>query len=524
MMLLAEAALRSLLLTGAAWLALKLLRVRDPRTQMAAWTGVLLASLAMPLLMRLAPTEALPLPIDFQRLSPISNAPAASSGGGAAATRAFPWNTALLAAYLLVSATMSARLALGWIKSWRLLRRSARLRAAWTAGFNVRLSADLAMPVTIGRAILLPVDFLGWDAERRRAVMAHETSHAARGDFYLLLLAGLHRALFWISPAAWWLNDVLAELAETNSDAAALAVTEDRLSYARILIDLAGQTRAVPAGVAMARRTTIRRRIDRILAGGVLPARLTASRVILLAAGLIPAALAVAGVNPAPDALVLKRLEEQRQPRTAIALPAGALTKFAGYYAMASMQDLPLRITAENGHLYASLFEQQPGEIFPESDHKFFSKDMPGQEDFQLDAAGTVTSVVLHWNGGEFLARRLDEAAVQALHEALAKRIADNRPQLGSEAALRSHIAQLQSGRIEDDSMAAGMAGAIRAMLPQVQPGMVALGPVTAVSFQGVGPDGMDIYDVTHTHGANRWRIRLTRAGQIESLWFSPLS
>lgn len=522
MMLLAEAALRSFFLTGAVWLALKALRIRDSRIQMTAWTGVLFASLAMPLVMRLAPVQ--PVPLTFFRLPSVSLAPAASAVSGAAPAAAFPWDAALLAAYLLTSAVLAVRLALGWVKSWFLLRRAARIRAPWTEGRDVRLSANLAMPVTIGRAILLPVEFLGWDVVRRQAVMAHEASHAARGDFYLLLLSGLHRALFWISPAAWWLNDRLAELAEANSDAAALAVTDDHLSYARILIELAGQARPAPAGVAMARRATIRRRVERILAGGALPARLTAGRLALLALGLIPAALAAAGVNPAPDALVLKRLEEQRRPRTAIALPAEAYGKFAGYYAMASMQDLPLRIISENGHLYAGLFEQQPGEIFPESDHKFFSKDLPGQEDFQLDAAGNVTSVVLHWNGGEFPARRLDETTVQALHDALAKRVADNRPQTGSEAALRNHIAQLQNGRVEDGSLAAGMAASIRAMLPQIQPQMAALGPVTAISFRGVGPDGMDIYDVIHTHGANQWRIRLTRAGQIESMWFSSLT
>jgi len=51
--LLLESALRSLLLGGAVWLGLKLLRVKNPHAQMTAWTLVLVASLAMPALMRL---------------------------------------------------------------------------------------------------------------------------------------------------------------------------------------------------------------------------------------------------------------------------------------------------------------------------------------------------------------------------------------------------------------------------------------------------------------------------------------
>ena len=49
--LLLESALRSLALGVAIWLGLALLRVRNPRAHMTAWTVVLVASLAMPVLM-----------------------------------------------------------------------------------------------------------------------------------------------------------------------------------------------------------------------------------------------------------------------------------------------------------------------------------------------------------------------------------------------------------------------------------------------------------------------------------------
>ena len=49
--ILAESALRSLLLGGVVWIGLNLFRVRNPHVHMTCWAMVLLASLSMPLLM-----------------------------------------------------------------------------------------------------------------------------------------------------------------------------------------------------------------------------------------------------------------------------------------------------------------------------------------------------------------------------------------------------------------------------------------------------------------------------------------
>src|ERR1700741_736155 len=50
--ILAESALRSLLLGGVVWIGLNLFRVRNPHIHMTSWVMVLVASLSMPLLMR----------------------------------------------------------------------------------------------------------------------------------------------------------------------------------------------------------------------------------------------------------------------------------------------------------------------------------------------------------------------------------------------------------------------------------------------------------------------------------------
>lgn len=64
--ILAESALRSLLLGGVVWIGLNLLRVRNPHVHMTSWIVVLAASLAMPLLTRwtvvTVTLQALPVP------------------------------------------------------------------------------------------------------------------------------------------------------------------------------------------------------------------------------------------------------------------------------------------------------------------------------------------------------------------------------------------------------------------------------------------------------------------------------
>src|SRR5215208_4963733 len=64
--ILAESALRSLLLGGVVWAGLNLFRVQNPHMHMTSWAMVLLASLSMPLLMHWTTVtvtlDALPVP------------------------------------------------------------------------------------------------------------------------------------------------------------------------------------------------------------------------------------------------------------------------------------------------------------------------------------------------------------------------------------------------------------------------------------------------------------------------------
>ncbi len=531
--LLLEAALRSAVLMGLAWGALRLLRVANPFTQMAVWVGVLGFSLIMPILMRLAPADTLVVPMDGIRLwlrpvvELVGTSPAAAAAAGSVEIDRFArvnWQALGLTLYLAVTTAMLLRLAAGALVSLRLRNAAMRLSAAWTGGCDVRVSDRITVPLTIAGTVLLPPDHGHWTDAKRRAVLAHETSHVERGDYYTLLLATFHRAVFWFSPAAWWLNNHLAELAEANSDTDALEQMEDRLNYAEILVEMAAKANRLPAGLAMARPATIAARVDRILRGGALPLRMNARRWALVLAVLAPAAMATAGTTGVDkvDPMVAERMAEQQKPRKAITMDPAAYDKFVGYYEMPFAKARPIKVYRDGDRFMANVIGQNPMEFLPESPTKFFSKDMPMQGSFQMDAAGKVTGVVLHQNGHELPAPRIDDATGKALETALADRVKGNKPLPGSETALRAHIAQIKAGKIDRDSIVADRADGVIAVLPKIQKEMLPLGELKGLEFRRVDAGGMDVYRATYEKGVRDWWVLVTPDGKLDSMWFGP--
>ena len=307
---LVESALRSLLLGSVVWVGLNLLRVRNPQVHMICWVMVLVASLSMPLLMHWATVTvtlvALPMPA-AENLWPVGN-PLPEALGVSSPTQlgmpvaargvtsvAVNWWALATAIYAGVAGLLLLRLALGIHLTWRLVRAAKPIDEPWTANWRVRVSHAIGGPVTFGSTILLPPQCIDWDMSKRQAVLAHEEAHVANRDFYVLLLASLNRAVFWFSPFAWWQLVRLAELAEIISDARAVEVLQDGLSYAEILLDLVQHVRPAPAGLEMARPCTIRSRVERILAATADPARLGWRKRLWIAAVLLPVVAASAG-------------------------------------------------------------------------------------------------------------------------------------------------------------------------------------------------------------------------------------
>jgi beta-lactamase regulating signal transducer with metallopeptidase domain len=297
--ILAEAALRSLIMGAIILAALRLLRVHQVRAQRTAWLIALAGALLMPALVswqigpRLLPqfpaaTLAQPVPTREARNSAATALPEATakvSDREAAAgtlqtarqlqtarslqtTRpivAIAASYAAIAVYCAVAALLLIRLCFGVGFALRLREQARRTTLRFAPRTDIRVSPRIATPVTIASTVLLPTTYSAWDEPTLRVVLTHECAHVRQRDFYVHVIAGLHCALFWFNPFSWWLKRQLAELGEAMSDGAAVAQAQSRASYAEILLAFASRGLWPVAAVAMARTNSLTPRIERLL-------------------------------------------------------------------------------------------------------------------------------------------------------------------------------------------------------------------------------------------------------------------
>lgn len=361
---LAVPASRAIALSAAVGLALAAFRVKSTSFRLFAWTGVLYAAIAMPALQWLLPALPIRQPAIFEQafqhyvvaervvkvahvsaLTPSEPQPARSlparnepSSVAEAApgvelpqqrpirTKSF-WSSLssgplASAIYPVVTAIFFLRFFIGLAFARRLVQASqpidhARLRAslvfhARSAGLTslpvISESECISVPLTIGAfhpAILLPSEWRDWTGAKLDAVLAHELSHVARRDALTQRLCLVHRAIFWFSPLAWWLERHLATLAEQASDEAALTCGADRKDYARTLLGFFEALQTAPRrvwwqGVAMAKPGEAEKRVERILSfKGAVNVRMKKSIAAAFLTMAVPVIYLAASVHPA---------------------------------------------------------------------------------------------------------------------------------------------------------------------------------------------------------------------------------
>jgi hypothetical protein len=194
-------------------------------------------------------------------------------------------------------------------------------------------------------------------------------------------------------------------------------------------------------------------------------------------------------------------------------LDATVLDRYVGAYQMAP--SAVLAITRAGDQMFAQLSGQPRLEIFAQSETEFFYKAVTAQISFQSDAQGHTTALVLHQNGRDYRAARIDDATAQQIGAALDARIQSQTATPGSERALRRLIDGIVTGKPPFAEMSPQLADATRHQLPHLQASMAQLGTVQSVEFRGVGNQGWDIYDVRQEHGVSQWRIALSADGVI---------
>jgi len=448
--ILAESALRCLILGSVVWIGLNLLRVRNPHVHMTSWVMVLVASLSMPLLMHWTTVsvtlDALPVPAP-ESLWPASNplpgplteplpsslppdpgTPVASVGAGHAVV---DWLAVATAIYAFVAGLLLLRLAVGFYLTWRLVRAAKPMREPWTADWSVRVSSVIAGPVTFGSTILLPPQCSDWDGLKRRAVLAHEGAHVANRDFYVLLLASLNRAVFWFSPFAWWHLTRLAELAEIISDARALEVLDDRLSYAEILLDLVQHVRRPPApvGLEMARACTVRARVERILAAPTAPVKLGWRKRIWTAAAVLPVIVVSAGSITYTRAPVSPRAIDGAAAATTVRTP-----EHVSFYSLGRASIFT--VFREGDDLFGQLSGQRKLRLAAAGDGSYSYPVAAGRITLAVSSDREPSELTVSQNGRDMRAARIAELSSQGIE-------ADAQP-------LDSYVGwyQLASGRV----------------------------------------------------------------------------
>jgi D-alanyl-D-alanine-carboxypeptidase/D-alanyl-D-alanine-endopeptidase len=193
---------------------------------------------------------------------------------------------------------------------------------------------------------------------------------------------------------------------------------------------------------------------------------------------------------------------------------------YVGSYELAPNAILTVSRTGDE--LFTQLTGQPKVQVFPESDRKFFLKVVDAQLTFDTDAQGKATEVVLHQNGRDITAKRLDDAQATALSASLAKRFKDQTALPGSEAAVRRLVEELRIGQPKYELMTPSFADVTRQQLPQLRTIITQFGAVLSVTFKGVGQGGADIYEVKFERGSSEWRITLEPDGKVGGVLFRP--
>jgi bla regulator protein blaR1 len=141
-------------------------------------------------------------------------------------------------------------------------------------------SALIRIPMALGffkPIILFPIGFTNQLTPAEvEAVLAHELAHLARHDWLLNLLQTLIEAVFYFHPAVWWISANIRVERENCCDDTAVALTGNRLAYAKTLArlqDLSRTTTPAPnlalslngVPTLLRRRPLLLERIKRIL-------------------------------------------------------------------------------------------------------------------------------------------------------------------------------------------------------------------------------------------------------------------
>jgi D-alanyl-D-alanine-carboxypeptidase/D-alanyl-D-alanine-endopeptidase len=211
----------------------------------------------------------------------------------------------------------------------------------------------------------------------------------------------------------------------------------------------------------------------------------------------------------------------ESSPSSEPTLEAKVLDGYVGHYELTPAA--LFSVTREGEQLYVQLTNQPRVANYPKSNTEFFAKVVDAQITFETDPQGHANFLVLHQNGRDQKAKRIDDATAKQLEDTLAQRFKDQKAFPGSEAQIRVEIDELQRKQPNYENLTPEFAEIARPQAEHIEALIDGLGALQSITFKGVGPGGFDIYEVKFEQGSLDWRILLDGDGKVAGEVLRPL-
>ena len=235
-----------------------------------------------------------------------------------------------------------------------------------------------------------------------------------------------------------------------------------------------------------------------------------------IAARFLSVAVGLVCISMAPQLVVAEEPPSLANP----SLAKPSLAKYDAYIGDYQLGPyMVVSVTREGNQMFAQAGDQPFMELAPESDTKFVVKNISGiGMSFVKDASGVVTGAIVHQGLNNTPAQLITLAQAQEIRDALAKRVDEQVPFPGSEAALVRHLDGIRNGKPIYDQMTPALATVVRGAAAQGQALLLQLGAVQSITFKSVVASGADMFEVVYENGATQYGIGLAPDGKINTL------
>lgn len=202
---------------------------------------------------------------------------------------------------------------------------------------------------------------------------------------------------------------------------------------------------------------------------------------------------------------------------TVVKIDSRVFDRYVGAYVLGRQYTT---VSRKDDHYYVQITGQKPYEIFPQSDHEFFLKEVDAHLTFIADANGKTYKMSLRqggppqWAPSPQLGERETKLVVQQ-QKAGPERFKEQKQDPRTEALVRQFVGDVPHGKPQYDRMLPSLAEMIREDLPDLQDAMEPLGAFKSMVFKGVSEGGSDIYQVKFENGEMEFRLAIANDGTI---------